>query len=201
MRYKKRMVNVQIPENAVRLIRENGIEKEDILSACAIDLSFAGRYIKGFILLTKEFVAVIESESLDDMVMLFRGTKVKEDEVAECVAEYKIKLYRLEDAAHIRLERMIATNYVYVTYRGVVTRLCAFTNTCIEQMNTFIKDFRKAKNEPDALEDEKQHEEDIDESEKYCPVCGTMYPDPERKICPKCMNKRSVFVKIGRAHV
>ncbi len=195
MRYKKRMVNVQIPENAVRLIRENGIEKEDILSACAIDLSFAGRYIKGFILLTKEFVAVIESESLDDMVMLFRGTKVKEDEVAECVAEYKIKLYRLEDAAHIRLERMIATNYVYVTYRGVVTRLCAFTNTCIEQMNTFIKDFRKAKNEPDALEDEKQHEEDIDESEKYCPVCGTMYPDPERKICPKCMNKRSVFVR------
>ena len=189
------MVNVQIPENAIRLIEENGIKKEDILSACAIDLSFSSRYIKGFILLTREFIAVIESEPMDDMVMLFRGTKVKEDEIAECVAEYKIKLYRLEDAAHIRLERMIATNYVYVTYCGVVTRLCAFTNTCIEQMNLFIKDFRKAKNEPDALEDEKLHKEEIDESEKYCPVCGTMYPDPERKICPKCMNKRSVFVR------
>lgn len=189
------MVNVEMPDKAVRLLGENSINKEDILTVCPIDLSFSCRYIKGFVILTKEFLAVIESEPVDDMVMLFRGTKVKEDEIADYVAEYKIKLYRLGDAKHIRLERMLATNYVHVTYQGVVTRLCAFTNTCIEQMNLFIKDFRKAKNEPDALGDEKIHKKEDDEADKYCPVCGTMYPDPERKICPKCMNKRSVFMR------
>jgi len=35
---------------------------------------------------------------------------------------------------------------------------------------------------------------DIQEQKaQYCPKCGTMYPDPKRKICPKCMNKRSIF--------
>ena len=35
----------------------------------------------------------------------------------------------------------------------------------------------------------------IEEENGYCPVCGTMYPDPKRKICPKCMNKRSIFIR------
>ena len=34
-----------------------------------------------------------------------------------------------------------------------------------------------------------------EKEEEYCPKCGTMYPDRERRICPKCMNKSSVFFR------
>lgn len=34
-----------------------------------------------------------------------------------------------------------------------------------------------------------------EKEEEYCSKCGTMYPDPERKICPRCMNKSSVFFR------
>ncbi len=33
------------------------------------------------------------------------------------------------------------------------------------------------------------------EEEAFCPKCGTLYPDPARKVCPKCMDKRSIFFK------
>lgn len=29
----------------------------------------------------------------------------------------------------------------------------------------------------------------------YCPKCGMMYPNRERKVCPRCMDKKSIFVR------
>lgn len=41
-------------------------------------------------------------------------------------------------------------------------------------------------------------EEDIKDksAEAYCPTCGSMYPDADRKICPKCMNTKNIFFRI-----
>lgn len=36
---------------------------------------------------------------------------------------------------------------------------------------------------------------DIDE-ELYCPKCGTRYPEKERKICPKCLNKMNITLRL-----
>ena len=33
---------------------------------------------------------------------------------------------------------------------------------------------------------------------KCCPKCGTMYPDQARKICPRCMDKKSLFGRVMR---
>ena len=30
------------------------------------------------------------------------------------------------------------------------------------------------------------------DEELFCPKCGTRYPEPERKLCPKCMDKISI---------
>ena len=41
-------------------------------------------------------------------------------------------------------------------------------------------------------------EEDVEGKEKQecCPKCGTLYPDKERRVCPKCMDKKSIFVRL-----
>lgn len=36
---------------------------------------------------------------------------------------------------------------------------------------------------------------DIDE-ELYCPKCGTRYPEKERRICPKCLNKMNITLRL-----
>lgn len=35
-----------------------------------------------------------------------------------------------------------------------------------------------------------------DDRELYCPKCGRRYPDPDRKICPKCVDRKSVFRRL-----
>ena len=74
-------------------------------------------------------------------------------------------------------------------YKGIEYRLCALTNLYLAQMNDFVKVFFQG------VKPEEKEEKEEDSEELYCPRCGTMYPDPVRKICPKCMNKRSIFTR------
>ena len=30
----------------------------------------------------------------------------------------------------------------------------------------------------------------------HCPVCGERYPDPNRPVCPRCVDRRSVFIRL-----
>jgi ATP-binding cassette subfamily B protein len=36
----------------------------------------------------------------------------------------------------------------------------------------------------------------LDELKIYCPTCGAPYPDPNRPICPHCMDRHSVFRRL-----
>ena len=36
----------------------------------------------------------------------------------------------------------------------------------------------------------------MEKGKEVCPKCGMLYPDQERKICPKCLDKRSVLFRI-----
>ena len=44
--------------------------------------------------------------------------------------------------------------------------------------------------------DEEKYKDSL-ESERNCPVCGRRYPDPSRKICPKCINKTKLIKKLS----
>ncbi len=35
-----------------------------------------------------------------------------------------------------------------------------------------------------------------EENSEYCPKCGRMYPNPERKVCPYCLDRRSIFFRV-----
>jgi len=183
-------------EAIITLLNENGIKRDEILNTCPIDLAFSCKYIKGYVFLTKDYLGVVTSEPLENQVILFRGTKVKDEDIKDDMLLYDLKLYPLEGISTIRLHRMLATNYIYAVRDGIEEKLCAFTNTYIEQMNTFIKAYKVMRNEEDtSVAEDMARKASEEESEKYCPVCGTMYPDAERKMCPKCMNKKSVFFR------
>ncbi len=39
---------------------------------------------------------------------------------------------------------------------------------------------------------------DEKEEDEYCPKCGMMYPDRERKVCPRCMDRKTIFMRTFR---
>lgn len=183
----------QLPDRVLPMLLSEGIQKGDILDVCPVDLSFESEYISGYLFLTAELLGVVTSEPIGNRPRYFRGTKTKDMSYGEDTLSYSYRLYPLAQMAHMKIERQVATNLVSAEVDGVSVRLAALTNLYLEQMNLFLKSFKKLKKYPEAVE-EVEASADVKEREAgYCPVCGTMYPDPKRKICPKCMNKRSIF--------
>lgn len=70
--------------------------------------------------------------------------------------------------------------------------LASFTNFCKESMFLFSKYANKIA-QGESLE--------IDPKDapggKQCPKCGLRYPDPERKVCPHCMEKGKLFARFS----
>ena len=185
----------KLPGKVLNMIKKQGIKKQDILDICPMDLSFSCEYISGYLFLTKDMLGVVTSEPIGNRVRYFRGTKTKDMEYGEDTLEYAYQLFPLSETGKMHLEREIATNYVYVYRNDVPIRIAALTNLYLEQMNLFIKSYRKVKKYPEAANEVESSADIKEEEAEYCPVCGTMYPDPKRKICPKCMNKRSIFTR------
>lgn len=183
----------QLPVRVLQLLKPRGIQKEDILDVCPMDLSDACEYISGYLFLTADTLGIVTSEPIGNQVRYFRGTKTKDMEYGEDMLEYGVKLLALEETSHMRIERQVATNRITIFRNDVPLQIGAMTNLYLEQMNLFLKSYKKLKKYPDAADEVESSAQIKEEQAEYCPVCGTMYPDPKRKICPKCMNKRSIF--------
>ncbi|MCH5251749.1 MAG: ATP-binding cassette domain-containing protein [Lachnospiraceae bacterium] len=185
----------QLPSRVLELLKPQGIGKNDILDVCPTDLSFESEYISGYLFLTKEILGVVTSEPIGNRVRYFRGTKTKDMDYREDTLTYTCQLIPLEETAHMKIIRQVATNVVMVYRKEEPTRIAALTNLYLEQMNLFLKSYKKLKKYPEEAENVEASADIQEEKAEYCPVCGTMYPDPKRKICPKCMNKRSIFLR------
>lgn len=183
----------QLPSRVLTKLRPMGIEKKDILDVCPTDLSFASEYISGYLFLTADTLGVVTSEPIGNRTRYFRGTKSQDMEYGEDTLEYGIRLLPVGETAHMRVERQLATNLVTVEYKGEAFRVAALTNLYLEQMNLFRKSYNRIKHYPEEAEEVEASADIQEEKVAYCPKCGTMYPDPKRRICPKCMNKRSIF--------
>lgn len=181
-----------MPSCVEKLIREQGVEKQDILAVSPFDLSFASEYVSGYVFLTKDTLGVAVSEPDPQSVRYFRGTKTKDMVYGEEQNDYACRFYERTEITNISIHRQLATSLVILEYKGIEYRLCALTNLYLAQMNDFVKVFFQG------VKPEEKEEKEEDSEELYCPRCGTMYPDPARKICPKCMNKRSIFTRTLR---
>ena len=172
-----------------------GIEKQDILAVSPFDLSFSSEYVNGYVFLTKDILGVAVSEPDPQSIRYFRGTRTKDMAYGEDQKEYACRLYERNKITNIFIYRQLATSLVIMQYKGIEYRLCALTNLYLTQMNEFVNALRQ---EAQPQTEEAAEEKEAGSEELYCPRCGTMYPDPARKICPKCMNKRSIFTRTLR---
>ncbi|SKA66119.1 ATP-binding cassette, subfamily B [Eubacterium uniforme] len=184
----------KLNEKALMQLDGFGIREEDVLSVCPIDLSFDGEYILGYVFFTKKVIGICEKKTPDEYVHYFRGTKnqkTSEDEDGD----FSIVLLDIDKVSNLRLETSIGSVTLLSDYEGKSKKIAALTNLYLEQMNLFIRHFENIKNGND-IDFGLNVKEEEDEEELYCPICKTMYPDPAKKVCPKCTNKRTIFGRV-----
>jgi len=108
------------------------------------------------------------------------------------VATEKSLIYHIEDIEDLSNEKVIAGGLLVATIAGLDSILCSFSNTCARDFGFFVKLFKKLK------EGKELSPEDFEDNEMpmFCPKCRTRYDDPARKICPKCFDKRAIFLRV-----
>ncbi|MBO4390832.1 MAG: ABC transporter ATP-binding protein [Lachnospiraceae bacterium] len=184
------MINEKLPGQALEQLAEKGIAKEDIIAVSPVDLSFDSEFLDGYVVLTLDKLAVINFDDKLEQVRIFKG--VTGTHYGEDVKDHPMQLsvYDREKLGSLKLEHNVATNVLLAVNGETSIRLACCTNLYLSQMNLLVK----ASEDPASVKVTVKKEEEAEE-ELCCPICHTPYPDPKRKICPKCMNKRSVFFR------
>ena len=118
------------------------IEEKDILLHSPIDLSFDGKYIRGYAFITHDRLGICTMDLPETGIKYFRNAGKDDDLTDEEFRDYDIKLYDINKLEHIRLESYIGTNILYGEYDGVPEKLAAFTNRYQEEMNVFFRQLK-----------------------------------------------------------
>jgi ATP-binding cassette subfamily B protein len=104
----------------------------------------------------------------------------------------EFKEYDISRIKSIEIFSQVVGGLILIEYEDYEQSIAAFSNSCqkaVFKMKSLID--KQIKNE------EFKDTDFIDNDSKgVCPKCNLPYPDENRKICPKCMDKRSLFIRV-----
>lgn len=179
----------KIPAGVLKRLAGRGIDKDDILLFSMTDMTLDGAFARGCVLATKETVFVFTGRPNASEVYSFKGIGNREDALNVSGEDWEERSFRLEEIEKLEVMRTVGGGVLYAVNPD--RQLAGFTNLYMGEMMRITKLFRTLKDKGELTEEDLKRED----KEEYCPKCGTMYPDKERKICPKCMNRKSIFVR------
>lgn len=186
------MKNIKLPAAVRKLLKENGIEEKDILAFSGTDMNTVGEYADGFVFVTAKQLVILTSEPDSTAIHSFKGYQTRNMDVSEKEKEWAMKSYALKSVEGLHAEAQVACSVLVADIDGISLRLTVFSNLYKREMHTLIRTAEKLKHD----EDYNPENDDKKDGEEYCPICGMMYPDMTRKICPRCMDRKTIFRRV-----
>ncbi|MDF2541365.1 MAG: transporter [Herbinix sp.] len=187
----------EMPAGVEKFLAGYQVKKEDIIASAETDMTLEGEFARGYIVLTKSKLILMTSEPDVTEVYQFKGVGSIQDARSQKEKAWAAKFLKVEELERLEVLRSVCGGILYSTAKkdqpeGVPDiQLMAFTNLKIGDVLRIVKLFNILKEKGELSKEDLA----TDEKDEYCPKCGTMYPDKERKICPKCMDRRSVFLR------
>lgn len=178
----------KIPSYILDIFGDKGIDDIYLMAYCDMDNEHT--YCDTYIALTKDKLYVTSGcETLEG--------KEKGKGLNSFWKEKAFDSYALSDIESIQVEELLSSARLTAkTKDDEYIFLCAMTNFCKGNCNLFVKYFGKIKKGDITTPDFEIDKED-DPKENSCPKCGMRYPDRNRKVCPKCMEKGKLFSRFG----
>jgi ATP-binding cassette subfamily B protein len=156
----------------IRLAMEQReITDDQILVSTDSDLDIAGAYSESWVIVTKEKVMVFMIDEEDDEAILRREVDIANIETA-------------------RMDTRVGSGFLEAKSNGVFEEIARFSNRNAEK---FSKVAAKIK----SLAQGKQVEVGVDDEVVVgrCRQCGVRLADKTMTVCPKCLNRGSVFFR------
>jgi len=172
-------MKTHIPEYMLSAFEAQGVDTSALVYAIHTDLTPEG-----------DNADVYTAVSNDCMFILYGEEKVVKTTGARRIdavfdAE-KLEKHLLSELGELTSERLLSTGRLCGEKDGYPNILLVFSVGFLADVERLIKVVKNIREGQPPL-----HEVAIDD-ELFCPKCGTRYPEPERKLCPKCMDKISL---------
>lgn len=188
-----------LPGRVKDLLAQQNI-KEDAIEMCVrTDMNTGCVYADGYLVLTEKELFVFSAPSDPNRIHEFKGYPLSK--TAEPEVEWRMLRYRREELSDVKIERQVACATIVAKVNGIDRILAAFSNLCLKDAYKLSRNFERKEEGEGAEKGGKPHAhghgpgKKDEEDDEFCPICGTMYPDKNRKICPKCMDRKSVFYR------
>lgn len=180
---------IPLPETLITACRDYKVEQEDILCYGNIDINEDYFFSNDFILITKKHIIKALYPNDGSQYFDFGGYKINKNNSKERPSLF---FYEINKDIKLNITREIGGGVLSLNDGSKEIFLCRFTNSRYSQFMNLKENLVKI------LEEKELTEEDIFGHKKMesCPKCNTLYPDQERKICPRCMDKKSIFIRV-----
>ena len=184
---------MKLPKSFTQAVSKYGISKDDIIFAATADFDMEYRFADSIIALTKTKLILAAYPYREKSEYRLGGySSWQLQESASLLEEPALCFYDLTTVSKMEVIREISTGVLLAEIDGTERNLCHFSNTRMESFLRICKLLDKLKKNEEILPEDL----DVAKGKECCPKCGMIYPDQERKVCPKCMDKKSILFRI-----
>lgn len=183
---------MKLPNSFLKEIEKYKLSKGDVLFTATADLDEELRFADTVVAITKNSLLLgkyVYAEKKEYKLGGYNGLAVREDFEGDKPA---LAIYDLARVEKLEVIRQVSTGVLMGKIDGVERYLCQFSNTKMEAFMRLCRILDKVKNQ----EEISREDLDVKRGKECCPKCGMIYPDQERKVCPKCMDKKSILWRV-----
>jgi len=166
-----------IPEEVQNQLKQKIQSGEDLKVALSTDMTLEGKYGKDWLLATeKRLLAFNQNGEVEPDVFHILLSEIDELEIRKLFGNNIVKIRTKDKGADIiRFSKSMASKF----------------DPAVSEIQTLIQ-----KNKPDESEEKKLIKKGISKPKDVCPNCGNPLPDWAGGICPNCVKKRKMFVRL-----
>ncbi len=183
------MSEITIPKSIKPELEKLGLKLSEIIFCCYADLTPDASFGSTWVVLTKEKLYLMKG---DGSVMIrtfsgYPGTRSEPDAM-----NFTTETFSFNNLDEVFIIHQTVGGVLCLKDKsGEEKELCVFSSKYTVSFQQCRKICTKLINGEELSELDLKNEED----ERCCPKCGAIYPDPARKVCPNCLDRRSVITR------
>ncbi|MCL2013851.1 MAG: ABC transporter ATP-binding protein/permease [Oscillospiraceae bacterium] len=169
---------IDVPEPVLSCLKKQGVNTDALLYCIKSDLDCDGNYIDSYLFADKTALYTLSALS-------------GEEKEGSGIGSYgKVSSTELEKIEDAEIVRDIYTAELYIKQNGKQSRVCRFSVGYSETFEKFKDRLLKLK-KSEPIDDTV-----LEQMKTYCDKCKERYPDPNRPMCPNCLNKLSILKRM-----
>ncbi len=156
----------KLPQNIATAAGEHGIGSDNVQLSVAVDLALSGGFTEVWLVADRETLLVIEGD--------------------------RRRRFSLGSLEEITAQSYVGNGALTAKVDGELEVLCRYTNACARKMNIAAKVLGKLATGEELTDEDFRDDQHV----QSCPKCGRLFPDPKRQICPHCLDKRALSLRV-----